>query len=131
MGVTEKCGNCGVTIGRLETPCVFRDHIVCMPCYDRLARSQPEIVDPVRPSTNEVAPPTIVYANKNATEYGGMICPNPHCGFRGVPTKQKKGSTIILIFLLLVAVIPGVFYAMLFNGTILKCPNCGMKLGEV
>lgn len=35
---SEKCENCGREIGRLETPYVFSEHIVCFDCDQRLRR---------------------------------------------------------------------------------------------
>lgn len=37
----EHCANCGALIGRLETPCVWKDEIVCVDCHERLARHAP------------------------------------------------------------------------------------------
>ena len=33
---TDKCENCGRSIGKLETPHVWQDHIVCADCIKRL-----------------------------------------------------------------------------------------------
>src|ERR1700677_2868811 len=33
----ETCENCGATIGNLETPSLFQNHIVCSQCYAKLA----------------------------------------------------------------------------------------------
>ncbi|MBL7107494.1 MAG: hypothetical protein ISS77_07810 [Phycisphaerae bacterium] len=35
----EKCENCTRLIGKLESPFVFRDHVVCYTCYQRLSKS--------------------------------------------------------------------------------------------
>ena len=35
--VLKVCENCGQTIGKLETPNVWNDHIVCAACYKKLA----------------------------------------------------------------------------------------------
>jgi hypothetical protein len=36
-GGMEQCENCGRTIGKLETPMVYRDSVVCPECHARLA----------------------------------------------------------------------------------------------
>jgi membrane protein YdbS with pleckstrin-like domain len=44
----EKCGNCGVEIGKLEAAYVWRDNPVCAACYRRLvdqAQSTPGVLD--------------------------------------------------------------------------------------
>jgi ankyrin repeat protein len=33
----ETCENCGMPIGKLETPQVWKDHIVCIACYHKLS----------------------------------------------------------------------------------------------
>ncbi|MGD0139006.1 MAG: DUF4190 domain-containing protein [Tepidisphaeraceae bacterium] len=33
----ETCENCGATIGNLETPSVFQNHVVCSHCHAKLA----------------------------------------------------------------------------------------------
>ncbi|MCL2645714.1 MAG: addiction module protein [Phycisphaerales bacterium] len=35
--VLKVCENCGQTIGKLETPNVWKEHIVCAACYKKLA----------------------------------------------------------------------------------------------
>ena len=59
-----------------------------------------------------------------------MICANPNCGFVGVPKKQGKGSTAVLIILLLFWILPGLIYLVVYYGCNVKCPRCGMKMGE-
>lgn len=34
--LVENCGNCGATIGELETPYVYGGHVVCRSCYAKL-----------------------------------------------------------------------------------------------
>ena len=36
----DKCENCGTIIGKLETPCVWQQSVVCVGCYDRLNGSR-------------------------------------------------------------------------------------------
>ena len=33
----DNCENCGATIGKLETPNVWQDHVVCVQCYAKMA----------------------------------------------------------------------------------------------
>ena len=35
----EKCDNCGATIGRLETPMIWDEHVVCAACYKKLGEA--------------------------------------------------------------------------------------------
>lgn len=35
----ERCDNCGRTIGRLESPHVWQNHVVCAECAERLRKS--------------------------------------------------------------------------------------------
>ena len=37
MAATESCYNCGTMIGRLETPMVWANHVVCAACHGRLS----------------------------------------------------------------------------------------------
>ncbi len=49
---TEICGNCGRSIGRLETPRIHGEHVVCAECYVRLV-PQAQVVayaTPVQPT---------------------------------------------------------------------------------
>jgi hypothetical protein len=34
----EKCENCGRIIGKLETPALWKNHIVCDDCYEKLSK---------------------------------------------------------------------------------------------
>ena len=35
---TETCANCGTAIGKLETPCVWQEHVVCAACHAKTWR---------------------------------------------------------------------------------------------
>jgi hypothetical protein len=37
----EKCENCGKLIGRLETPSIWKNHVVCEACYEILGTRKP------------------------------------------------------------------------------------------
>ncbi len=36
----ERCANCEATIGKLETPHIWNDEVVCSACHHRLSRNQ-------------------------------------------------------------------------------------------
>src|ERR1700722_9356459 len=38
----ETCENCGATIGKLETPNVWKEHVVCGACYRKLSSKETE-----------------------------------------------------------------------------------------
>jgi hypothetical protein len=44
----DKCENCGRVIGRLETPQLHDDHIVCVECKERLLKASRASTEPVR-----------------------------------------------------------------------------------
>ena len=51
------------------------------------------------------------------------ICAN--CGSKIKPTQEKKRSTLTLLFLLLMGVIPGlIYYAVTGKGGKVSCPKC-------
>ena len=60
----------------------------------------------------------------------GIICPNPHCGYRGTAIRRRKGSIALLVILLLFWLLPGIIYAFAYNGYSLICPRCGMKVRD-
>lgn len=47
----ETCANCGRVIGKLETPMVWQENVVCPECFGRLSgmRTIPPIPDAVAP----------------------------------------------------------------------------------
>lgn len=56
----ETCENCSTTIGALETPYIFNDHVVCQSCYTRL--TQPVAPIPTQPAPNNTANERLFYA---------------------------------------------------------------------
>jgi hypothetical protein len=56
---TEVCENCGKPIGKLETPRVHDDHVVCPECWRRL---QPEVLPARRVAPAEAVPTLIIAA---------------------------------------------------------------------
>jgi hypothetical protein len=63
-----------------------------------------------------------------------IICPNTNCGYRGEPELLKEGgaNTALAVFLLLIAIVPGLIYVALaqpkYSAT---CPRCRVNLGRV
>lgn len=57
-----------------------------------------------------------------------IICPNQNCGYQGPCEKEPKGSTIVLIFLFFLWVLPGLLYLIAAGGYRLKCPKCGLQI---
>jgi hypothetical protein len=115
----EKCANCDRTIGKLEQPCVWKDDVVCPECYARLQGPKagaPHV-------TASIATPAA-----RTPGPGEIICTNPNCGYVGKPEKKSRGSAIVMIFLLLIAVIPGLLYAVFMSGYDYFCPHCHAKL---
>ena len=53
-----------------------------------------------------------------------MVCPNPHCGYRGPAAKQPRGSRVALWLLMSLAILPGLIYAIFFSGERYCCPQC-------
>lgn len=51
---TEICENCGRAVGKLETPCVYQEHIVCSDCDTRLRSGiSPVGVQPIEKTGKE------------------------------------------------------------------------------
>lgn len=75
--MAEKCENCGSAIGKLETPFVYQDSIVCVTCYEKInsgrrqAASSPPPVKP-KPAIPAVTPESVgtptAYVDSNLTE---------------------------------------------------------------
>lgn len=53
MSNNEVCANCGRMIGKLETPYVWREKVVCEPCHKVLASGQSS---PMIPSSDSATP---------------------------------------------------------------------------
>jgi hypothetical protein len=53
----DECDNCGRKIGKLETPHVWRQGVVCGECHARLSRSG--VVEYARPRAAEPPPPPV------------------------------------------------------------------------
>jgi hypothetical protein len=113
------CTNCGRIIGQLETPYEYDGFTVCGDCADRLnaelARAQAVV---------QAADIVDMRRSRPARS-----C--PICGSSRAPVSKSKGSTLVLLLLILFAIVPGILYAMFFSGYVYVCPKCGFKYGEV
>jgi len=57
---------------------------------------------------------------------GTHVCAN--CGTRAVPTRHIAGSGLVTLFLLFLAIIPGIIYeSWRRNASYEACPRCGAK----
>lgn len=134
MGFTaklEQCANCGQTIGRLETPCVYEDQIVCAECYARLG----SIREYAAPIATHHTPPSVLPGAEHALidRRPAQIqtsSPCPACGSLEPAVKKAKGSRVALIILLLLWILPGILYLIFYNGYVYACPRCGYKYGD-
>jgi len=109
----EECANCGRPIGRLETPHIFKNQVVCAACNERLSNPPPV--------------PRAAVAELPVAGEAMRCC--PICGSTAKPKKKANGSTIVLLFLLLFFLLPGLLYWMLKGGYSYYCPKCGFKYG--
>jgi hypothetical protein len=150
----DKCANCERVIGKLETPCVFSENVVCATCHGFLTAQQKlgrrsflphapiqrtaQAEDGWQAFTQSASGPSssIPYArpstNESSLDADGplIICPNPNCGYRGPGDRQSKGSGVIAVLLLLLWILPGLLYILFWSGYVVKCPQCGMKVRD-
>ena len=59
-----------------------------------------------------------------------IICPNENCAYEGKAKRKARGSTTLLVFLLLIGIIPGVIYLAMRGGFIYSCPQCGIQISS-
>lgn len=57
-----------------------------------------------------------------------IICPNPHCGYRGPAQRRARGSLLVAIVLFMCFIIPGLLYLFLKSGYRYSCPQCNMQV---
>jgi hypothetical protein len=141
----ETCSNCETTIGKLETPYVWKEHTVCESCYRRLSGKAAGQADASSDTDSDVAAGIaeelksveLVQAGGSAfygtpgqkhVGAGQVICSNPNCGAVVTPVQKRKGSALVMIFLFCIGVIPGLIYAIFASGYDYFCPRCGIKL---
>jgi hypothetical protein len=113
------CANCGRTIGPLETPYVYEENTVCGECADRL--------------NAELGRSTVIVQQSDLVDMTrarpARSC--PVCGSSRSPVAKSKGSTVVLLVLLFLAIVPGIIYAIFFSGYVYVCPKCGFKYGDL
>jgi len=159
--IVETCANCGRAIGALETPYLWNENTVCKRCYAILNEPEPvplgsdESTDePPQSTLSQIAQLTTAHQEPldrprrsspaPSLQRGGIICPNPNCGFRGMPKKIRRGSYITAILLIfglppvlflllgplfsLAAFILGILYLVLGIRNEYLCPRCKIKL---
>ena len=121
----DACSNCGEAIGRLETPQIWNQHIVCARCRQKLEASTP--------TQNDAAVPyaRVVTTARPMLPQGQMIiCPNPACGYIGEARKIPRGSVTAGCLLMLLFIITGILYLMFTSGYRIVCPKCGLQIRE-
>lgn len=120
----ETCENCGRAIGQLETPFIWRESVVCAECHARLSPAGAKITTPFAQMAHvKTNPPAL-------PDYIGSRRACPVCGSTGTPIRKAKGSSGVMILLLLLWIIPGILYAIFMSGYVFVCPKCGAKLGD-
>lgn len=130
----EKCANCDRTIGNLETPHVHNGHVVCVECKSKLRPIVIDDSDVVKPVADTFANrldsmPVARPANYQPTPYTPRAA-CPACGSAARAIKKSKGSSLLLICLLVLWIIPGLIYAIVYSGYVYVCPHCGYKYGD-
>lgn len=126
--VIEECANCGRKIGRLETVHVFKDNPVCAECFARLKPTVDYASPPSRGPSVAPAAEHALYDPRPQTLGLGRPCPS--CGSLQPAVKKSKGSSLVLILLLLFWILPGLIYLIVYNGYVYVCPQCGFKYGD-
>lgn len=128
----EQCENCGTTIGNLEEPFLWNEHVVCSACYARLSASGSIVA--AAPET--IAPPDDIGWSQQRTipthSAGGVVGTAPmigavtcrFCGYIGAPLKIARGSIGTALLLLLCGIIPGIIYLIAFDGYDIQCARC-------
>jgi hypothetical protein len=104
----ETCENCGTVIGKLETPMLMNEHVVCGPCYTRLAKP---------PTTPPVTPPPSASVS---------MC--PHCNVPLTKSRGLRGPVEVLVFLVLfvAGLLPGIVYYVMVESTP-HCQSCSYR----
>jgi hypothetical protein len=123
----EECTNCGRIIGKLETPRVFDGNVVCAGCWGVLTDTTAKSVLGYE-STADTKRRIEVIGGVSPQDLSKRCC--PVCGSTDRPVKKRKGSFLVMLFLLCLWIIPGILYAIFWNGYVMACPNCGAKLAD-
>lgn len=136
----DTCENCGATIGKLETPQVFGESVVCAACWRRLAEASEPVIaaSPLTEIAQQIGREALGYdtpGSIRARMTSAKIAAGGHrkcpvCGLAAPAKKRRKGSVVMLIALLCLWVIPGIIYALIYSGYIWTCSACGAKLAD-
>ena len=145
----ETCKICGRTIGRLETPGIWNNHVVCQNCSVILSKP-PGAVSPMLPSTlaesiepvyvpvSQREPVMLAYRSPHSPRPARVfpkgeviICPNGNCGYHGPSLREACGSRFAAILLLLCGGVPGLVYIFLTAGWNVMCPRCRAKIRRI
>jgi len=59
-----------------------------------------------------------------------IIWANVNCGYRGPAKKQSRGDVLTMAVLLLLGVLPGLLYAIIYYGHRYSRPQCGMQVSS-
>jgi uncharacterized protein with PIN domain len=108
---SNTCQNCNRTIGKLEEPHQWDDHVVCAQCSTLLARQAPS------------------KKTKEGEEF--VICPNANCGYHGKAVKQACGSRAVAYTLMILGGLPGLIYILVTTGWEIKCPKCQQRIRRI
>jgi ribosomal protein L37AE/L43A len=127
----EACSNCGSQIGKLETPYIWEQHIVCEECHDKLSRAAARRGNEIPLDYAGIAQSRTPQASPHPTPVSAIRRACPVCGSTRPPIQKAKGNGCLLVVLLLLWIIPGIIYAIVCSGYIWVCPDCGAKLSDV
>ena len=140
----ESCSNCGEKIGRLETPHIWNQFVVCARCRQKLEADsmlagqsrasgptpkefkEGDTMDYASLSSQQSSPPVV----SGSVRGPQIICPNPRCGYVGPGKKIAKGSMVAGCLLMLFFLLPGILYLMFTSGYHIVCPRCGMQIRD-
>jgi predicted RNA-binding Zn-ribbon protein involved in translation (DUF1610 family) len=72
--------------------------------------------------------PTLSPADEVPTHREKPLC--PMCRSARPAVKKRKGSVVLAVILLLLWILPGVIYCIVYNGHVYECPDCGYRYGD-
>lgn len=101
MVTTETCENCGKQIGKLETPRVHGEHVVCVKCWEELSADGLGLPTKVRAQIVQPPPqqqPQIIVMQSPAQASGGR---HYHPGVQTIQATGKIWKLQILLSTLL------------------------------